>query len=295
MYFSTSKITVGVAGASSDALTQSGDAGEKDVFILKNKTNLSNNDKIFTNMYINGLFGGLYTITEKEPTEHDGRNDTYTATTFTVGDILVVYDDDYATDTYVAGEKNMYMYLGNNKFATVANGKLILIDEQTGARLIESLLGQNCFVALRPSYSMNKKISKIEVTTFPQKMEYVQNIEQLDLTGGILTVTYDNNSSINLPLTNENIKVTGFTNEKVGTNEITLEFENFKTTINIEIVSKNDEVENPDIEGGAEDNTENKVENPPTGKYISLIFIITIVVSSLGFIVLRKKDWFLKI
>ena len=154
MLFSTSKITVGETSTNSNAVIQTGDTGEKDTFILKNKDNLSDENKTFTNMYVKGLFGGLYTITENEPTMEDERNKTYSDDTFTIGDILFVYDDDYETDTYVAGEKNMYLYIGNHTFATVQNGKVVLIDGDNGSRLIESLLGQNYFFVLRPSHSM---------------------------------------------------------------------------------------------------------------------------------------------
>lgn len=154
MLFSTSEITVGKTGTNSNAVTQTGDTGEKDIFILKKEDNLSDENKTFTNMLVKGLFGGLYMITENEPTMEDGRNKTYSDDTFTIGDILFVYDDDFETDTYVAGEKNTYLYIGNHTFATVQNGEVVLIDGDNGSRLIESLLGQNYFFVLRPSYSM---------------------------------------------------------------------------------------------------------------------------------------------
>lgn len=150
----------------SAAIRQTGDTGEKEVFKLKDLKDVNDDEKIFRNMYIKGLFGGLYTIGDNEPTNNDGRNKGYSANTFSVGDIVVLYDDDFETDTYVAGEKNMYLYLGDNTFATVLDEELILINEDNGAKLVDSLLGQNCFVVLRPSYSFD--VSDIQETEKPE-------------------------------------------------------------------------------------------------------------------------------
>lgn len=165
--FSSEQVTMMVTNeTNSAAIRQTGDTGEKEVFKLKDLKDVKDDEKIFRNMYIKGLFGGLYTIGNNEPTNNDGRNKVYSANTFSVGDIVVLYDDDFETDTYVAGEKNMYLYLGDNTFATVLDEELILINEDNGAKLIDSLLGQNCFVILRPSYSFD--VNDIQETEKPE-------------------------------------------------------------------------------------------------------------------------------
>lgn len=155
--FSSEQVTMMVTNeTNSAAIRQTGDTGKKEVFKLKDLKDVKDDEKVFRNMYIKGLFGGLYTIGDNEPTNNDGRNKVYSANTLSVGDIVVLYDDDFETDTYVAGEKNMYLYLGDNTFATVLNEELILINGDDGVRLIDSLLGQNCFIILRPSYALEK-------------------------------------------------------------------------------------------------------------------------------------------
>lgn len=183
-YFTTQKVDIGVSGTNSAIIGQIGDKGEKDIYILKSTFN---NENIFAKMYVKNLFGGIYTITENEPTLDDGRNKTYSNSTFTIGDILLVCDDDYKTDTYAAGEKNMYLYLGENTFATVLNEQAILIDKGNGEKLIDSLLGQNCFIVLRPSIILEKEIEseKYEIsentikniTEKTTKQEFLENIE----------------------------------------------------------------------------------------------------------------------
>lgn len=81
-------------------------------------------------------------------------------------------------------------------------------------------------------------ISTIEITTLPAKKQYIQNYENLDLTGGILTITYNDKTTYTISLTDKNIKTTGFNNANKGTNTITVEYEGKTTTFDIQIVLK---------------------------------------------------------
>ena len=85
---------------------------------------------------------------------------------------------------------------------------------------------------------MPKQITGIEVTTVPTKTNYIQNYENLDLTGGKITVTYNDETTDTMSLKNEKIKVTGFDNSEIGTNTITVEYEGKTSTFKIEIISK---------------------------------------------------------
>ena len=72
----------------------------------------------------------------------------------------------------------------------------------------------------------------------PTKTTYIQNYEQLDLTGGSILVTYTNNSTSEISLTNKNIKVTGFNNSIIGKNKINVEYLGFKAEFYVEIISR---------------------------------------------------------
>ena len=85
---------------------------------------------------------------------------------------------------------------------------------------------------------VKKQISGIEITTTPTKKKYIQNYENLDLTGGVITITYNDQITDTISMMNEKVKITGFDNSKLGTYEITVEFEGMKTTFNIEIIKK---------------------------------------------------------
>lgn len=82
----------------------------------------------------------------------------------------------------------------------------------------------------------NKKLSKVDIDKMPTKLQYIQNTDDLDLTGGSISLTYNDGSSSSINMNNENVKVTGFSNEEIGNKTITLEYENVKVTFDIEIV-----------------------------------------------------------
>lgn len=59
-----------------------------------------------------------------------------------------------------------------------------------------------------------KSIIEISVVRNPTKMQYIQNKEELDLTGGILKISYNDNSNEEISLTSEEITVSGFDNTR---------------------------------------------------------------------------------
>lgn len=84
----------------------------------------------------------------------------------------------------------------------------------------------------------DKKVEEISIKTFPSKKQYIQNKEELELNDGILQIKYNDDSTEEIPLTNEQIKVSGFDNEKIGKNTITIEYQNKKTTFDVEIIEE---------------------------------------------------------
>ena len=158
------------------------DSGDMTRYTLKNT--FDSNNSVYTNMYVKGLFGGVYVDSENYEANTvlaaamqlvDGRNKTFRNDTLMVGDVLLLYDDDYVAETsggdnqipvYNVESMNAYLYLGNGTFATVmknsSNKYVISVLENTTnanpGRLISSLIGQNAFIVLRPSYSYDEGI-----------------------------------------------------------------------------------------------------------------------------------------
>ena len=147
-------------------------------------------------------------------------------------------------------------------------------------------------------YSSNylNGVDSIKISSLPLKNKYIQNYENLDLTGGELTVNYNNGTSDKLSLTNENIKVSGFDNSKIGKNKITVQYEGKSAEYEIEIISKTNTIEEnlnnnsnnqPEKQKENVDNTIARTEIPKAGK--AKVMVTLIISLCLFFIFLVEK------
>lgn len=84
----------------------------------------------------------------------------------------------------------------------------------------------------------DKKITEIVINKKPNKLQYIQNKEELDLSGGLLKVNYNDGYNEIINLNSEEIKITGFNNEEIGKNTITVTYNDKKTTFDIQIVAE---------------------------------------------------------
>lgn len=238
---------------------------------LKKNENISENYKSYYNTFVEGLFGGVATTYQNEKGAIHYRNVAYTTKTLIPGDVLYVYDSNIANDNislkggYVIEEKNAYLYLGDGEFATLDNGKVYIYDKSAsfdyymytpdrskiekidftgirkvsiGERLLTSLIGQDSFIVLRPSYNISEKLTGIVVTTMPTKTSYIQNAEDIVLTGGKLKLIYGSYGTKTIDLDNKDVTVTNFDNSKIGKTTATINYKGLKTTISVNIVAK---------------------------------------------------------
>lgn len=83
---------------------------------------------------------------------------------------------------------------------------------------------------------VDKKISSIEISTKPIKTTYIAEKESLDLTGGIITVHYEDGTVDTMSLANESVKVSGFDNSKAGFKNVTVEYNGYKSSFDVEII-----------------------------------------------------------
>ena len=105
---------------------------------------------------------------------------------------------------------------------------------------------------------VEKTITEISISKMPTKTQYIQNKEDLDLTGGLLKITYNDNSSEEINLTFEQVEVSGFDNKNLGKNTITVTYLSQTTTFDIEIIE--DEIKD-------DDNTNDDDENPKNSNF----------------------------
>ncbi len=82
----------------------------------------------------------------------------------------------------------------------------------------------------------NETVKKIEIKTLPNKLSYLPE-EQIDLTGGKLEVTLNDDSKTIIDMKDESVFFSGYTpsNTKVGTIPITVYYKNSTTTFDITI------------------------------------------------------------
>ena len=80
-----------------------------------------------------------------------------------------------------------------------------------------------------------KAITSINIKAKPTKTEYIQNKEELDLTGGIIEAIYNDGSKTNVPMNSNNVTVSGFNNKVLGKNTITVEYEKKTAQFDVEI------------------------------------------------------------
>lgn len=89
------------------------------------------------------------------------------------------------------------------------------------------------YVQLNPD-NYNGKIVSVELESPPTKTTYVQKAENLDLSGGLLKVTYEDTTVKSIPLVMST--VTGFDNSQLGTKTITATCGGFSVTFDVQIV-----------------------------------------------------------
>ena len=81
-----------------------------------------------------------------------------------------------------------------------------------------------------------KKLDSIAVSAPPAKTEYLEGKDKLDVTGGKLTLTYNNGTTEVIDLTAD--MVTGFDNTQIGSQILTVTYKGKTATFKVEVVAK---------------------------------------------------------
>ena len=81
-----------------------------------------------------------------------------------------------------------------------------------------------------------KVLNKIEISQMPNKMTYIQNYEELDVTGGKIRLTYNDETTAEMNMTTG--MVTGFSNTTLGPKTLTVSYGGQQTTFQVTIIEK---------------------------------------------------------
>lgn len=83
-----------------------------------------------------------------------------------------------------------------------------------------------------------KSITEISIEKEPSKLKYIQNKEELDLTGGTLKVTYNDGTMENIEMSSKEVTISGFDNTKLGKITITAKYQEKTDQFEVEIIEE---------------------------------------------------------
>ena len=83
----------------------------------------------------------------------------------------------------------------------------------------------------------NRALESISVKTKPSKTTYIQG-ESLNLTGGVLTLTYNNNTTETVNMTDSKVTISGFDSTTAGTKTVTVSYGGKTTTFTVTVNAK---------------------------------------------------------
>lgn len=85
---------------------------------------------------------------------------------------------------------------------------------------------------------IDKKVKSIKVNSLPLKTKYLQNFDELDLTSGVIEVTFEDGTTDLISMTSDEVSVSGFNNEILGKQKLTVKYFNVESTFEVEIINK---------------------------------------------------------
>ena len=86
--------------------------------------------------------------------------------------------------------------------------------------------------------NQEKEVSSIAITKLPNKTSYALNTDALDLTGGVITVTYTDGSTSEVNMQSADVTVSGFNGSIAGTQTITVTYEGVMATFEIQVLEQ---------------------------------------------------------
>lgn len=124
------------------------------------------------------------------------------------------------------------------------------------------------------------QVKNIAINTKPKKLEYIQNLEEFDLSGLKLNVTL-NNEEIKTITSTKDVKVEGFDNSKAGEQTIYLVYQGKRTPLQVKILEAQKNL-TPKENDNQPKNTKTE-KNPNTGGISITILLILLASGIIGY------------
>ena len=249
-----------------------------DIINKKYSTQIDNN-YINTNMSENGYHGGIY-IDEGSSNIEVNKNvviDCNCWLDFRSGvNIKRCYIHDNITNKTVESTSSSYRItaINDNVADTDENAKYNNIYDIDSNKIIQDWQSNSDAISIKETSgakgeigiqklesSILKKVTKIEVYKYPEKLKDITNVEDIDLTGGEMLVTYSDGSTEIIEMTNPDVKITAIDGVDSEIRNITLEYKEKTITLKVEQSVKTTNTVKNEINNTVKNTTKNEIEN----------------------------------
>ena len=95
-----------------------------------------------------------------------------------------------------------------------------------------------------------RTIKKISINKLPRKRNYIQYQEDLSVDEGSITITYTDDSTEVVPLTEEDVTLLDFDNSKLGEQQVVVVYKGLETSFPVTVYESGEEIEDIDDDDG---------------------------------------------
>ena len=134
-----------------------------------------------------------------------------------------------------AGNKNVLWSSSNPDIASV-NEEGVVTALNPGNTVIIATTEDGGYTAECEISVLERKVESIEIVERPSKTTYIQNYEELDVTGGKIRLTYNDETTEEMNIISE--MVTGFDNTELGSQTLTVTYGGKSTTFEVTIIEE---------------------------------------------------------
>ena len=144
-------------------------------------------------------------------------------------------------------------------------------------------------------------VTKISIKNVPSKTTYIKG-ENLDLSDGTISVTYEDNTTVEIPMDFKDIGITGFKQNELGEQEITISYYGKTITFNVKVSSSNNSNNNNNNSNNnnnenmpsTSNNTVQNIILPKAGSINiaqGIVLITLVFISVISYILYRKNNF----
>ncbi len=146
------------------------------------------------------------------------------------GVILAHYDDGTVEEIDMSSNEVEISKLNNS---ILGKQTIIVTYKDKKVTFVVDVVEQN---GKRPVVDPNEEISEISIIKLPEKVEYIQNKERMNLMNGKLLIKYKDGTTKEISMNDKDVSVSGFDNSIIGERAIRITYKGKQTTFVVYIV-----------------------------------------------------------